>query len=222
MTKSSTVTINDGHHHYGGKMAKKGKILLFAGIAILTVAGFMVGFVWTTRLKPVNIDMDSPVAFEVKSAVKQMYFLEGNISCVPGTSVDVLADVMVDSSDYHATSYEQGQIEKVYGKQALTHAGLLTSKQAYYLSRDLPAPTISNPGSGPTPRPTATPVYLCSTNPETMIDELIGYVSIAQGQDGRVIVTYDYVGGRNEAITRLINGKWKVTSVKMIKRYGNG
>jgi hypothetical protein len=151
-----------------------------------------------------------------------MYFLEENLNCVAGTTIDVLAEVLVDSSDYHASSFDRDKIEKVYGKQALTHAGLLTSKQAHYLSRDLPESTMSNPGSGPSLRPTAKPVYLCNTNPETILDELIHYVSVGQGRDGRVIVTYDYGGGRYEAITRMIDGKWKITSVKLINWYGNG
>ena len=204
------------------KISKKVKFWLLAGITILTATGFMAGLAWTIRQKPVPIDMDSFVAMDVKSLVKQMYFLEENLFCVPGTTVDVLAEAMVDSFDYHTSSYERDVIEKVYGKPALTHAGLLTSRQAYFLSRDLPASPLPNPGSGPTLIPTAKPVYLCSTNLETRLDELIHYVSVVQGRDGKVIVTYDYGGGRYEAITRMINSKWKVTSVKMIRWYGNG
>ena len=201
-------------------MLIKIKTGLFAGLAILAVAGLMAGFAWITRPKPVSIEMDSPVAVEAKALVKRMYLLEGNIICVPGTSADVLAKVMVDSSDYNTTSLDRDNIERVYGKQALAHAGLLTSKQAYYASRDLPAPTTSNPGLGPTLRPTAKPVYLCSPEPENRLDELMHYLSVSQAQDGRVFVRYDYGGGELEATERLIDREWKITSIKLIKWHG--
>lgn len=203
-------------------MTKKVKLSMFIALAILAFAGFTAGLSWIIRPKPLIIGMDTQVAVEAMSIVKRMYSLEGNISCIPGTTVDVLAEVMVDSPDFHATSYDKNLIEKVYGKQALAHAGLLTSKQALYLSRDLPAPTVSNPGTDPTLRPTARPTYLCSPDPESKLDELLHFVSVAQVQDGDLIVTYDYTSGRYEAIIRVIDGKWKITSVKMIKFYGYG
>jgi hypothetical protein len=203
-------------------MTRKVKTWLYAGFTILIVASLIAGFSWIFRPKPVTIEKDLPLAVEATSIVKRMYVLEGNITCVPGTTVDVLADVLIDSPDYQLTSYDKSMIEKVYGKQALTHAGLLTAKHAYYLARDLPVPTPTKPATGRIPRPTATPVYICSPDRESIVEEYFRYVSTEQWQDGHVTVTYDFTSGRYEAILRRFDGKWKITSVKMIKFYGNG
>jgi hypothetical protein len=203
-------------------MIRKLKIWLLIGLTILVVAGLIAGFAWIFRPKPVIIEMNQPVAVEAMSIVKWMYVLEGSIHCVPGTTVEVFRDVMADTSDYRATSYDKSSIEKVFGHQALTHAGLLTSKQADFLVLDLPVPAAPTPRTGPTLVPTAKPVYLCSSDPENVVDNYLRYISVVQWQEGHITVTYDFISGRYEAILRIIDGKWKITSVRMIKFYGNG
>jgi hypothetical protein len=206
-------------------MIRKLKIWLLIGLTILVVAGSIAGYAWIFRPKPVTIDVNTPVAVEAISIVKRMYVLKGSINCVPGTTVEVFREIMADTSDYHATLYDKTSIEKVFGRKALSHAGFLTTTQADILVLDLPVPAAPNPGPGPTLRPTPKPVYICSPDPENSLDQYLRYVSVEQWQDGHVVVTYDYnsgASGRFEAILRTIDGKWKITSVKMIKFYGNG
>jgi hypothetical protein len=201
-----------------GIMQRKVKIGLSVGLLILAIADL----IWISMPQPAPLDMESPVAAEAKSVITQMFLLEHNITCVPGTTIDVLAEVMVDSSDYHASSTEKKAIERVYGKQALNHAGLLTSKQSYYLSRDIEIPVVPTPGTGPTPVPTKKPTYYCTPDFETSINQILFFKEISQGQDGRVIVSYSYVGNDFEAILRRTEDQLKISSIKLVKWYGNG
>jgi hypothetical protein len=219
----SLITSKDDHN--GGTMNRKVKTRLSIGLSILVAAGLIAGSVWIFRPKPVAIEMDTPVAVEAMSIVRRMYLLEGSIHCVPGTTVEVFAEIMADTSDYHATPNEKSAIEKVFGRKALTHAGFLTSRQADDLVLDLPVPPPPTPVEGPTLRPTPKGVYLCRPESENTVQEYLRFVSVGQWQDGHVVVTYDYLSGasgRFEAILRMIDGKWKITSVKMIEFYGNG
>jgi hypothetical protein len=204
----------------GGKMTQKGTPRLFVGMAILVVAGLIAGFSWVTSQKPVSLDVNSQSAIEAKALIKRLSMLQWTISCGSGATVDMLGEVMVDSAEYKATASDKKLIERVYGKEALAHAGLLTSKKAYILSRDLPVPTPTYSGSGQTLAPTQKPVRYCGSASD--LDNFLKDATVSQGQDGHLIVDYDQGAGRYEAILRIIDGHWKITSIKMIKFYGNG
>ena len=112
---------------------RKYRWLFVVGGTILLIAGYLV--VNAIKPAPAEIDLSSSPASEIKQALTQMYVLEDTILCVPGTNIDTLATTLVDTGDYQPTLQELKTIVQIFGLDGLTHAGLLTAKQAYYRNR---------------------------------------------------------------------------------------
>ena len=144
-----------------------------------------------------------------------MYVLEDTLLCVPGTNIDSLTTILVDTGDYQPTFQERKTIVRIFGQDRLTHAGLLTAKQAYYQFRLDPPKAMPPPGVIPTPPP----VIICSGPPFRV--ELSFKLITLEATD-KVIVEYSYVNGDYKAIPRKINAQWMVSGIKLTHWYGNG
>ena len=181
-----------------------------AGGVILLLAGFLI--VNPFHPQPVEIDMNSSPAAEIKQALTKVYVLEDTILCVPGTNIDTLATILVDTGDYQPTLQELKTIVQIFGLDSLTHAGLLTAKQAYYQLR-LNSPQVSSP---PGVNPTQPPVMRCSGPPFKVA---LAFKSIALETTDKAIVEYANENGDYEAVLRKINGQWMVAGVKLTQWY---
>lgn len=156
--------------------------------------------------------MNSSPALEIKDALTQMYVLEDTILCVPGTSIDILTTILMNTGDYQSSIQEIKTILQVYGLDGLTHAGLLTAKKAYYQLR-LNPPQVSPP---PGINPTQPPVMRCS-GPSFKI--ALSFESIALETIDKAIVEYAYENGDYETVLRKINDQWMVAGVKLTHWY---
>lgn len=163
--------------------------------------------------KPRPADLAAPMVKEIQSVVTKMIQLQQDLVCQSGTDVSVLDEVLVDSSDYRPSFQDLSTIQKVYGLEAMTHAGYLTSQKAYYLSRRTITPANPDPGI----KPTAPPIYYCPT-PSAHIDIEFIYFGLRIGN--RAVVQFDYSGGFYEAFLREVDSRWVVTSVKLLKWHG--
>jgi hypothetical protein len=67
-----------------------------------------------------------------------LYQFQNDLVCQLDTNVNILDEVLVDTSDYHPSFQELDTIKKVYGIETLLQAGYLTSQKAYYMSRRSP------------------------------------------------------------------------------------
>jgi len=187
---------------------------LFAvGVAILLITGYVV--VNSLKPQPAEIDLNSSPASEIKQALAQMFILEDTIRCVPGTNIDILATILADTADYQPTLQEQKTIFQIFGPDGLTHAGLLTAKQAYYQLRLNPPKETPPPGL----IPTHPPAMRCS-GPPFRIEVPIKSIGLENAE--KAIVEYAYMNGDYEAILRKIDNQWKVAGIKLIHWYGNG
>lgn len=187
--------------------------LSFAGGAILLIAGFLI--VTSIKAAPAEIDLSSSPAAAIKQALTQVYVLEDTILCVPGTNIDTLATILVDTGDYQPTMQELKTIARIFGLDGLTHAGLLTTKRAYYRNRLNPPKETPPPGL----IPTQPPAMRCS-GPPFQIE--LPIKSIALETADKAIVEYSYVNGEFEAILRKIDTEWKVAGIKLTHWYGYG
>ena len=165
---------------------------------------------------PAEIDLKSSPALQIQEALTRMYLLEDTIQCIPVTDIDTLSAILVDTSDYTPTFQELKTIVQIFGAEGLTHAGLLTTKQAYYLMRKhsilvTPQPSMMIPTSLPATR--------CAGS---SIRSVISFKSVALETSDKVIVGYSYWNGDYEAILRRFDGQWMVAGIKMIHWYGNG
>ena len=122
---------------------------------------------------------------------------------------------MIDTGDYQPTLQEQKTIVQIFGLNGLTHAGLLTAKQAYYQLRLNPPKETPPPGL----IPTHPPAMRCS-GPPFQIG--VTFKSIALETAEKAIVEYAYMNADYEAILRKINTQWMVAGVKLTHWYGNG
>ena len=156
--------------------------------------------------------MNSSPAAEIKQALTQVYVLEDTILCVPGTNIDTLATILVDTGDYQPTLQELKTIVQIFGLDGLTHAGLLTAKQAYYQLR-LNPPQVSPP---PGVNPTQPPVMRCSVPPFKIA---LAFESITLETTDKAIVEYANENGDYEAVLRKINGQWMVAGIKLTHWY---
>jgi hypothetical protein len=184
-------------------------LFLACGV-ILFLASFLIAN--SIHPQPAEIDVTSSPASEIKQALTQMYVLEDTILCVPGTNIDILATILVDTGDYQPTLQELKTIVQIFGLDGLTHAGLLTAKQAYYQLR-LNPPQVSPP---PGVNPTQPPVMRCSGPPFKIA---LAFESIALETTDKAIVEYANENGDYEAVLRKINGQWMVAGVKLIHWY---
>jgi hypothetical protein len=184
-----------------------------AGGVILLLAGFLI--VNPFHPQPVEIDMNSSPAAEIKQALTQVYVLEDTILCVPGTNIEILSTILIDTRDYQPTFQELKTIAQLYGLDGLTHAGLLTAKKAYYQLRMNPPETTPPPGL----IPTQPPAIYCPKQP-FQVD--LSYKSIALEGAEMAIVKYSYLNGDYEATLRKINGHWMVAGIRLTRWYGNG
>ena len=57
---------------------------------------------------------------------------------------------------------------------------------------------------------------------QTKLEQKIDIVSAAEGTDERIIIRYHHYNALYEAILRQTNNRWVITSLKIIKSYGNG
>lgn len=183
--------------------------LIAAFLVFLLISGGAVVY-WS---KPRAIDLSAPTVTEYKSAISRMYQLQTELVCKPGTNVDVLDEILLDTSDYHPNLRDLNTIGKVYGIETAVNAGYLTSQKAYYLSRRSPSLTTPEPGI----MPTAAPIVYCP-DPSTPVH--IDFQKVVSGKGDRAAVQYDYGGGVFEAILRPVNGKWMITSVRLVRWHG--
>ena len=192
-------------------MSKRKRRWLIAGCgAAILLTGYLVFN--SFKPQPTKIDLNSSPALEIKEALTQMYVLEDTILCVHGTNIDILSNILIDSGDYQPTFQDLKTIVQVFGPDGLTHAGVLTTKKAYYQLR-LNPPQVSPP---PGVNPTQPPVMRCSGPPFKIA---LSFKSIALETPDKAIVEYTYVIGDYEAIHRKINGRWMVAGVKLTHWY---
>jgi len=163
--------------------------------------------------QPQTVDLAAPIAKDVQSVVTRMYELQGNLVCQANSDVSVLDEVLLDTSDYHPSLQELNTIQKVFGIEVLIHAGYLTSQKAYWMTRL--NPTLSTPEPGI--KPTAPPTNYCPTPPAQI---QILFTMVALEKNDRAVVQYDYGGGVFEAILRMVDSRWMITSIKLIKWHG--
>lgn len=190
-------------------------IIGLVGTVVLIAGSFLVA---QTANQPQPIPITSEQVIQGSAVIARAYMLEGMINCAPGTDVEVLTEVMVDSSDYQISAFDKGRISHAYGNQALERAGLLTARKAYFLYRRSPPVVTPPPGI----KPTAAPVIYCPQNWETKLEQKINIVSAAVRADERIIIRYHHYNALYEAILRQTNNRWVITSLKIIKSYGNG
>jgi hypothetical protein len=190
------------------------KILVFAlcGVILLLFGCLVIPLI---KPPPNEVDLNISPALEIKEALIQMYLVEDTIQCIPTTDIDTLSTILVDTSDYVPTFQELKAIVQIFGTEGLTHAGFLTTKQAYYLMRKHPIQVTPPPGM----IPTLPPAVRCAG---PSLRSAIFLKTIALETSDKAIAGYSYLNGDYEAILRKINAQWMVTGIKLIHWYGNG
>ena len=183
------------------------------GVAIFLITGYVV--VNSLKPQPAEIDLNSSPASEIKQALAQMFNLEDTIICVPGSNIDILETILLDTADYQPTLQEQKTIFQIFGPDGLKHAGLLTAKEAYYRNRLNPPEATPLPGL----IPTQLPAIYCP-GPPFRVE--LSFISIALETEEKAIVKYSYTNGEYEAILRKIDTRWMVAGIKLVHWYGNG
>jgi hypothetical protein len=190
------------------------KVLVFTLCgAILLLFGYLV--IQLIKPTPDEVDLSISPALEIKAALIQMYLVEDTIQCISTTDIDTLSEIMVDTSDYTPTFQELKTIVQIFGAEGLTHAGFLSTKQAYYLFRKHPIQVTPPPGM----IPTSPPATRCAG---PSIRSAISFKTVSLETPEKAIVGYSYTNGDYEAILRWINGQWMVAGIKLIHWYGNG
>ena len=191
----------------------KRALLFIGGIAIILMAGILLGIMF--KPQPINIDLNLTPASDIKAAISRMYVVQDAILCAPGTGIEPLSEILVDTWDY-APSFEQLRaIVNYFGAQGLAHAGYLTTQRAYYQSRLFPPQVTPPPGLNTTAQPS---IYC----PDPPVTPALPLVSISLETENKAIAQYSYYGSTYEAVLREIDGKWMVAGVKMIYWGGNG
>jgi hypothetical protein len=77
------------------------------------------------------IDLATPTVSDIKSLVTRMYQFQNDLVCQPDTNVNILDEVLLNTSDYHASLQELNIIKEVYDTETVIQAGYLTSQKAY-------------------------------------------------------------------------------------------
>lgn len=190
-------------------MVRKKRVWLPASVLAFFFGSILV---YSLLPQPQPIDLTVPLATEFQSVITKMYQLQRDLVCQRETDVNVLDEVMKDTSDYHPTSKQRSLIEKVYGAVPLSHAGYLTTQKALFLSRHSINLSTSDPGINPT----APPIYYC---PEIHSKVNVRLTAISL-EKNKAIVRYESVGGVHEAVLRKIGDHWVITSIKLIKWWG--
>ena len=195
-------------------MPKRKQRWLLAGCgAVILLTGYLI--INSNKPQLSTIDLSLSPAPEIKEAFTRMYVLQDTVACVPGTGIDTLTAVLIDTGDYQPSLKEWQWIIQVFGLDGLSHAGLLTAKQAYYQLWLIPSQVAPPAGVNPTPPP----VVYCPGPPFQI---KLSFKSIALETSDKAIAKYYYVNGDYEAVLINIGGKWLVSGVKLIHWYGNG
>lgn len=194
---------------------RKGTNLLIVLIILVTIIPLAIIFVqW--NLTQSSIDLNSPLAQEAQTVVWKMILLKTELLCFPENDVSALSEVMIDSTDYHLTKYDKEVIERIYGKDALPSAGLLTATKAEIMYRRRTPPSdTSITGTGM--RPTIAPSYKCSSDYETHTQSMTQFLSVIQQDKNHLKVNYRWGSGEIEVNLTRMNDRWMVTSLKVIE-----
>lgn len=193
----------------------------FLSIVVILFMGSMV--VVDARLKHQAANLRSPVVGELKTQIEHMYELYNCVQPANGPEVGILSEVLVDTKDYRPNNEDRRRIEAIYGIEAKARAGYLTAMKAYYAyfraGYYVEVDADSPPHGGIQPGPTPTLPVSCPVSPDR---EMIQITQVSVLSETRAVVRYEYHRDIFEAVLCKIDGRWMISSVRMVENLSRG
>lgn len=147
---------------------------------------------------------------ELRAVLEKAYVLEEEAARTQETSR--FAEVFANSPDYQLSKYISELIRQRLGEGALTGAGYLTYKQAYFMSRES---LLIQATLAPGMKPTLTPI-VNRPDPRSPISQPEFIYSYFRVMGNRAVVRYDPGWADMEATLLLMNDGWRIVAVRTI------